>query len=281
MPLSTPVSAWLLNEAATAIVREVTALCDRAAIEVLPVKGIVTSRLLYADVSERPLTDVDVRIRPRDFRRFERAAKVAGYECTRVARSYRNLTYDFGTMGLDVEAGVGPPGLCALQVDAMIERSQRREIAPGVRVLIPEIHDHALLLTVNAFKDKIVTATPWALTDLERIVLLPEFRESAFIERVHESQISTLAWIVAWWMESHRRSGVWGAIRRGIEAQYPVRRAYARLVQRQLRRAEQAPLSLRVLARVAADSRRMQIEALLHAGALVAELWLRERRRGC
>jgi hypothetical protein len=46
-------------------------------------------------------------------------------------------------------------------------------------------------------------------------------------------------------------------------------------MEHQLKRAERAPLSLRLLARVAADSRRMQIEALVRAGAWVGEMWLR------
>jgi hypothetical protein len=265
----------VLNETGVAILREVAETCDRADIEVLPVKGIITSHLFYNDVSERPLTDVDVRIRARDFDRFKRAATAAGWECSRVARSYRNLTYDFGSMTLDVEACIGPPGLCALETDAMIERSLYQEIVPGLRVSVPDIHDHAIVLTVNVFKDKIATTTPWALEDLERVVLQPNFRRDRFLDRIHESRISTLSWIVARWLGSVRKNLAWAAIGTSIESQLPLRRPYAWLMEHQLKRAERAPLSLRLLARVAADSRRMQLEALMRAGAWVGEMWLR------
>lgn len=275
-PPALPVSTWILQHAAAEVLREVAARCDAASIPFLPVKGVVTSRLLYSDMAERPMTDVDVRVRPRDLRALQRVAAAAGWRCTRVLRSYRNLTYDFGSLSLDVEAGVGPPGLCALGVDAMLGRSVSTELAPGCRVSVPELHDHAVLLTVNVFKDKIVAAQPWALADLERVVAHADFRLDRFVERVRESRIATIAWIVAAWMESARRSEAWGRVRAALESRGPVRRVYAGLITRRLSGAARAPMSLRLLARVGADSRRMQLDALLRAAACVVELAMRE-----
>jgi hypothetical protein len=269
-------SAWLLQETGTEILREVMRRCDAAAIPVLPVKGIVTSRVLYGDIAERPISDVDIRVRTRDLARFQRVAAAARWRSSRVAWSYRNLTYDFGALSLDVETAVGPPGLCALHVEAMLDRSERRELAPGLRVFIPELHDHAVLLAVNAFKDKIVTASPWAIADLERIVLQPGFRPDLFIERTSQSRIVTIAWIVAAWMESDRGSAAWGAIRASIESSHNVRRFYARLFQRQLATAHRAPMFLRLLARAGADAPLMQVGALTRALLCSAEIWLRE-----
>jgi hypothetical protein len=271
------VSVWILQQAAVEILREVVARCDAASIAVLPVKGIVTSRILYRDIAERAMTDVDVRVRRRDLRALERVARAAGWRCTRVLRAYGNLTYDFGLLSLDVEAGVGPPGLCALGVDAMLGRSARTELAPGCLVSIPEIHDHAVLLAINAFKDKLVGAQPWAISDLERVVAHPEFRLDRFVDRVAEARIATIGWIVATWMESVRYSAAWGAIRAALESRGHLRRAYASLVRRRLSDAGQRSMSLRLLARVGADSRRMQLEALAAAAAYAVESATRAR----
>lgn len=269
------VSTWLLQETGVQILREVVAHCDAAAIPVLPVKGIVTSRWLYSDVAERPITDVDVRVRAQDLRRFQHVAARAGWRCLRVALSYRNLVYDFGALTLDVEAGIGPPGLCGLDAVTMLERSVRQEIAPGLRVSVPEIHDHAVLLVINAFKDKIVTAAPSSIGDLERVVVQPGFRLGTFVERADQARVSTIVWVVASYMESVRGSGAWAAIRMAIESTGRVRRHYAWLVQHELAAAERAPMFLRLLARVGADSWVMQGEALMRAVALTVEMGVR------
>ena len=52
---------------------------------------------------------------------------------------------------VEVETSVGPPGLCGLAVDTMIAHATRG--AEGH--LEPELHEHALLLAVNVFKDKL------------------------------------------------------------------------------------------------------------------------------
>lgn len=269
------ISAWLLQNEGAEVLRKVLPRCEEAQIAALPVKGVVTSRCLYDDVAERPITDVDLRIRPRDLARFRRAAAASGWNCVRVARSYGNLIYDFGTLSLDVEAYVGPPGLCSLSVDEMLGRSQRQEIVPGLWTRVPELHDHAVLLTVNAFKDKIVTAAPWAIADLERVVLQPQFRRDVFIERLRQSHATTLAWIVADWMESSRKNEHWAAIRLAIESSTKVRRLYGWLFQRQLAIAHRAPMSLRLMARAGADTHFMQGEALVRALAWSAESRLR------
>jgi Uncharacterised nucleotidyltransferase len=275
-----PISAWLLQVEGAEILRKVLDRCDAARIPTLPVKGVVTSRWLYRDVADRPITDVDIRIRPRDFARFRRMATTAGWNCLRVARSYGNLIYEFGALSLDVEAYVGPPGLCSLSVDVMIDRSERQEIVPGLSVNVPELHDHAVLLTVNAFKDKMVNAAPWAIADLERIVLPRRFGRDLFVERLRQSRVTTIGWIVAGWMESAQKNGAWAAIRAAIESRARVRRTYARLFQGLLATSGGSTMSLRLLARVGADTPGMRAEALVRALAWSAESRLRQFSKG-
>jgi hypothetical protein len=274
-PPPTRAATWIHHELGAAIVREVIAVCVSEALPVLPVKGIVTARILYDDVAERPITDVDIRIRRRDFSAFRRLARRTAWPCLRVARSYSNLVYHFPPLSLDVECAVGPPGVCALTVDDMVLRASELEVVPGLRVLVPEIHDHAVLLTVNAFKDKIVTAGAGALSDLERIAVQPSFQVGVFIGRVVSSRVATLAWIVASWLESTRGSAAWSKIRIAIETRVRPRRAYAALFRNLMKDAARAPMALRILARISADAPLMRAEALLGAVALESEMWLR------
>jgi hypothetical protein len=188
--------------------------------------------MLYNDVAERPITDVDVRIRPRDFWRWRKVAREWDAPCWSVVWSARSRAYDFAPLSLDLEASVGPPGLCALTVATMLSRAVPFEIAADVRVLVPELHDHAVVLVVNAFKDRFVGGNPASLVDLERIVALRDFRCDTFVELAFLSQIATLTWIVAGWMEEERASQAWRAVRVAIESREEPRRLYAALYRR-------------------------------------------------
>jgi hypothetical protein len=266
---------WLFHQIAADLLRDVASRSEAAGVPILPVKGVVTGHLLYTDIADRPLTDVDVRVRPRDFLRFRRLARASGWRCVRVVRAYHNLIYEFPGLSLDVEGHVGPPGLCALTVDTMLSRAVVTDLA-GLRLPVPELHDHAVLLVVNVFKDKLDTAPAHAIEDVERVVLHPSFDRATFLERVLESRIATITWLVAGWMES-RGSGRWGEIRALLERRAAIRRLYGRLFRALLPRAGLEPMALRLLARVGADDRLMQGQALVGAFACDLELRLRSR----
>jgi hypothetical protein len=267
-------TTWIQQELAVELLREVSRRCGAASIPFLPVKGVVTARLLYEDVAEREMLDVDLRIRPQDFDRFRRVAREAGWRCVTVSRIYRNLGYEFPGLPLEVEAGIGPPGLCALTVEAMQRRASPFVFAPGLSLLAPEIHDHAVVLVVNVFKDKMTAAFPRAVADVERIALKPSFSVETFVERALESRVTTIAWLVAGWLES-RGSAPWGAVRALLERRARVRRPYAHLFRRLLPRADRNPLALRILARVGGDTPMMQARALATALAWELETLLR------
>jgi hypothetical protein len=256
------------------VLRETVARCEQAGVPLLPVKGVVTGRWLYEDVAERPIVDVDVRIRPEDFSTVRGLGQRAGWRCSKVIWTYRSLVYEFVPLSLDVESYVGPPGLCALEVGTMMARATLREIAPGLRVRVPELHDHCVLLVVNAFKDKLSTARQGALADLERIVCQPDFRQEVLVERLVEARVATLAWVVASWMETQRGSARWGALRAALETRTRTRRRYARLFANWAIE-HSGSMRLRLLARAAADGRSMRVHALGRAAAWQVETWLR------
>jgi len=160
----------------------------------------------------------------------------------------------------------------------MLTRAAPLELGRGVTVLVPEIHDHVVVLIVNAFKDKVRTASAGGLADLERIVRHQDFRTDVLAERVVRSRIATMSWIVASWLESQRSSRKWGAVRMAIEGRSTVRRTYSKAFWHLVTRHPSTALTLRLLARAAADDRLMQAQALLSALAWEMEMHWRSTR---
>jgi hypothetical protein len=248
---------------------------EAAGVDVLPVKGIVTAGLLYDDVSERPITDIDLRIRPRDLERALEVGKRAGWTLLRYSRPYLNVVFRTDGLSLDVEASIGPPGLCAIDVGDMITRARRVESPYGYRYLEPELHDHAVVLCVNAFKDKLSRCAPWAVSDVERIARLPAFDPDRFIEAARRGAALSMAWIVADWMAEERGVAAWRTVRDRIGA--APRAVYARLY-RALQRRDDNSLPLRLLTRAASDAPWLAARAIATAALWELDTRLADRK---
>jgi hypothetical protein len=167
------------------------------------------------------------------------------------SRAYENLVFVVGDWMVDVEASIGPPGLCALTVDAMMRRATWETEPYGFRHRRPELHDHALLLCVNAFKDKLVHANDDALRDLELIAMRPDFDARALAARAREGDARTIAWFVADWLVRTRGATAWQHVQKALGVE--PRPLYARLL-RGLTKAGSRSLATRILSRAAADS---------------------------
>ncbi len=164
------------HEHARLALEQVLRGCRHEEVEALPVKGVLTARLLYTDPGQRPIQDVDLRVRPADLSRVLALGHRAGWRLVSRSRAYGTLGFDVLGFLVEFESHVGPPGLCALPVDAMLRRATEQSSAWGLPHLQPELHDHAVLLCVNVFKDKLVDALPWAVRDLEYVARFPGFQ---------------------------------------------------------------------------------------------------------
>ncbi len=264
-------TTWARHEAARAALRRVLALLDAAGVEALPVKGVVTAAWLYPDVADRPITDVDVRVRPRDLDRVARALDAGGLRPLAGRSPTGNLVYEVDRMMVDVEPRVGPPGLCALSVDAMLRRAIASDLL-GFRCRIPDPTDHAVHLVVNVFKDKLRLAAPWSLEDLERLARHRDFDVDALVARAKEAHVSNILAVVAAFMA--RRDEAWASIARRVGP--PPRRAMAALA----RAMEASPESraTRTLTRFGGDRPRDWAIALFYAARI--EWWKIADRRG-
>jgi hypothetical protein len=269
-----PQATWAAQVTAKRVLDVVVTRFEEAGIDVLAVKGIVTSHLLYRDPTERPMGDVDVRIRPEDFERAGRVAEKAGWAIHQWKPSYRAFVVVVLGLGVsvDVESSLGAPGLCALSIGDMLERATRGIAGSDVRV--PEIHDHAVLLCVNVFKDKLSTAALWGREDVRRIVELESFDADRFVALARRSKVASLVWIVADWMAREQGSAAWRKIRDKLGGERGPRPIYAWAF-RWLTENAPTATATRILARVAADDPRMWVVAM--ARAVMLE-WKREAK---
>lgn len=270
MTSPTAIATWARHQLALSALRSTLGVLEPAGIPVLVVKGMVLAHLLYADIADRPMCDVDLRVRPRDFLRAVRAMRASGSKPLWVSRQFGAVSFEVEGTLIEIETSVGPPGLCALSVARMLERSRERLLPGDLRVREPEIHDHAMVMLINAYKDKMVRCPSWSLDDLDAIVahLDPE----TFLVRIAEARVRTLAWIAADWMARERASDRWRGLRERMGARAP-RRLYAWAVRRSL---QQAPTSvtLRALTRMASDSALQRVWALAAGGAGSAISWV-------
>lgn len=222
------VANWARYAAAGHALREVLTHLERANVQALPVKGIITASLLYDDVGERPMSDVDLRLRRRDFGRLLRVAREMGWQPSVLSPRLWQTVLFLGDWSVDVECTMGHPGLCAVTIDEMMGRARRATGPLGFPHLEPELHDHALLLVLNAFKDGL-RPRPWALEDLVRIVEATGFDAGELVERAQRGRVGTALWIVASWLERETGSAGWAEVRLALGPRPPTRwvaRAY-------------------------------------------------------
>lgn len=228
----------------------------------LPVKGVVTARTLYRDTAERVLRDIDVRVP--DVATLDALiafARAKGYVVSHHLPSYRTAVLEMPGVDVDVECTVGPPGLCGLAVATMLERADVRDDVFGFACAIPELHDHALLLAVNVFKDKIALAQPWQLDDALRVADEPAFDPSRFVALAEDARSVAIASVIADWFAP--RSGGWRSVREAL-APRRTRRGYVRALGWLFANAPESTAT-RLLARVASDDRAMRLEAIATA----------------
>jgi hypothetical protein len=204
------VARWARRLQAESVLGQVAAALEEAGVRMLPVKGVVTGRLLYDDPADRPMEDIDVRIAPANLRAVLALARARAWRARVDSPRLHEAVIEVDGWEVDVECALGPPGLCAITVERAIERAQW--IAEPFGHLEPELHDHALILVLNAFKDGLRLA-PWSVEDLRRIVRHGGFAARLLVERAREGAVLSVLWIVADWLAEHGRVPEWRVVR--------------------------------------------------------------------
>jgi hypothetical protein len=267
------IAAWAWHQAALAALGTVIPILEAAGVTPVVVKGMVLAYELHEDVAERRMLDVDLRVRPRDLARAVRALNAHGYRCGWESKQLGAVTFDVGRVLVEIEASVGPPGLCALSVSRMLSRSRERILPGGLLVHEPELHDHAVLLVVNAFKDKMHGSSPWSVDDLERITR--RIDPNVFLERVAEARLRAVTWIVANWMARRQEDSGWRTLRDRIGPQSPSPRYSQAMLH--LIDSNYQSVPARVLARLGSDSLPRKVWAIAATCAGMGVSWIAPR----
>lgn len=254
---------WLKHSQAHHLLHVVVPELERVGVAPLLVKGVALGSTLYADPSERPISDVDLRVAPEDMAQVRFVVRDLNWPIHNEYARYGSICIDLGGLQVDIESHIGPPGLCRLPVRDLRRRAQRQTIG-RTAVLVPELTDHALVVVVNLFKDKVVDSMPWARADLARVLDHPSFDEAAFISRARHYNMTLMARVVLEHLPEQSARMRRLAASMPVPAWYPL---YARVYAAALKEPKSA--AARVVARLGSDAPEDWPRALVLA-ALVA-----------
>jgi len=230
-PIAAPPArtTWIRHVAAPSTLQRVVSALESEGIPVLPVKGILTAHVLYEDIAARPIGDIDLRLPRGRFRTAVRVGRAHGWAPQTVSPRLWEAMLKVDGWEVDIECTLGPPGLCALSVEDVLERAQRSVEPFGFPHLQPELNDHALILVLNAFKDGL-RPMPWALEDLRRIARHAQFDPQALVSRARQGRVVSALWVIATWLADEHGAPEWRDVRARIGPSPPsvrVDRVYA------------------------------------------------------
>ncbi|MGB8332796.1 MAG: nucleotidyltransferase family protein [Polyangiales bacterium] len=127
--------------AATALVTDVAQRLAEAGIAVMPVKGALLQHWLYDDPSERPLTDVDLLVRPEDFDRAVAQLETGGYRrALGSSIGAAVMETPFG-LPLDLHPRLFDRARYRLPTRELFARSSENHVLYGVSVRLPSALD--------------------------------------------------------------------------------------------------------------------------------------------
>lgn len=265
-PHPPPRAVWASHVLAARLVAELARVLGPG--RLLAVKGLVTARTLYDDVADRPIADADLRVRPVDLAAVRAAAHALGLEKVSEHRAYGSLLLRGHGLDLDVETVVGAPFMTSLAVEDLFDASG--DGAPlGLACRVPSDADHALLLAVNLFKDKLRLGAPWAVEDALRLGARRPLEADAVAARAEAFGMVALVEVVARFLGG-RGSAAWAAVAERAARRHR-RRAYVASC-RGLFAAAPESLAARLLARCSADAPRLRARALVAAVAFSREI---------
>jgi hypothetical protein len=216
-------TVWIRHELALRAFRAAAAALREQGVPVVPVKGILLSRRIYAEVTERPFLDVDLLITRSAWQKGRRALVALGktlYESTELGE----LTVDVHGVHVELHTEIGRLEMTDLVVEDLVARALPESETFGFPILRIDDVDHALFVVANAVKDGLARTPAHVPDDLERLLARVEI--SALVERARAAAFVTGLHCAAHWMVHVHGSEPWRRVLLAIGP--PRRRMYAR-----------------------------------------------------
>ena len=239
-------------------------------VQAAPAKGIVLSRWLYEDVTERPYIDVDLLLPSSSFARAERAIRAQGWPILYRAPELGELVCVVSQVEVELHAYVGRRYLSRLTVDEVLARARiDRETFPFEILHLDDV-DHFLLLVANVVKDGFVYANLHQPQDLERMLVRIQPRLDEVVERARAGAFLTAIHTTAAWMRDAQGSAGFAALAQRLPPTHrPLFAAAIRLERRRRRRAgprlrTASGLVNLALAVLTPDDRALRLRGLAH-----------------
>jgi hypothetical protein len=232
----------LFDTVAVSVLRKVVEAAASAGVMVAPVKGVVLSRWLYDDVSDRPYRDLDVIIARDDLPRMAAAVESRGWPVQVHSSEMGELEFTVDRMTVEIHAEFGRRDLSRLTTAELLARS-----AVDARTLLFEIRriddiDHFLLLVANVTKKSFTYANAHQPDDLERFIVRLRPRWAELVNRARAARFLTALRNVAVWMADENGSAKFAELVRVLPASR--RRLLPAVIRWQRRRDRRQPSRL-------------------------------------
>jgi hypothetical protein len=246
-----------------------------------PIKGLVTSALLYDDPLDRPFGDVDVLVGRRDLPRVAAIARARGWPIVHDSKQLLTLNVVLPPgLPMDVRASVGPPLFATVAARQMLERAS---IVTDERVIDAPFHmlaghDHLALLLLDAVFDKLAVRSELRKRDLARALRRWVASPPRFAEHLREAGLVAVAWLALSWLHAETGDARAREVLEALEPVPPLPRAIARRLLEVFRSAPAGPMA-RLGVRLVADHAGRGLAALALGAMGTALYHVRHRGR--
>lgn len=208
--------------------RRVAAVLRQAKVPFVPVKGMVLSRWLYADIRERPYVDVDLLVPRAAFIPAALAVEQNGWPVFYRSSEMGELSVMVGRVPVELHAEFGRADLSRVSVDDVLARARPDTATFGFEIPRIDDTDHFLLLVLNVVKDGFTYANRHQPDDLNRLLDKLTASWEGVVSRAAVGGLLTALEITATWMVDEHRSAIFERFRQVLPRRR--RRLFATIV---------------------------------------------------
>lgn len=161
--------AFVQQVAARDLLGRAARICEAAAVPAMALKGLWLLEAILPPSSNRPVADVDLLVRPADYRRARRAFRGAGFVETAADPRQVSLRLPGDPLGVDLHRALFDRGSFALSADDLFARSTDRRAIRGAPVWLPDPRDGFAHLTGHATHCRLRLRDAVRMEDFEAI----------------------------------------------------------------------------------------------------------------